>query len=587
MTASASGSWTATNILPVGGLAAGQSLRTMSTTAASGTIIGFNAGTTTRLSRDMYNASGVITRPATPPAAAPGTPPAYGRPTARTVPITPTPTYITVNSSSDPDTSQSTTCATAPGGVCTLRRAVVQARALPADQRPALISFNLPTSDPGYNATLKTWLITLSSLSSNQLRSLDGGQITIDGSTQPGGRTSGPKIFVRGKNTQSILVVNGNANIISGLGLQGFGIQVNEGGNFVETNWLGLSEDGQTIYYIDGSSVADNKATIQDAETPPAKTGENVYRNNVVVGSTATALTIRSDDSWVVGNRVGTRPDGTLPVGAAQICGSTWVAGGGVSIYGRGTQIGGPSDAERNYIVGTGIPSPNATTTQPLALQLEGGDYLVLNNFIGRTVAGTDVGVCGEGIRLSADFSLIQDNVIVAPANSAMNMLPGVIAGSSNSFRGNLIIGSSSPIVFGPTIDDTYAFFNPAKITKIDGTAVSGTSGDPGIPPGGAAPVDSTCPFCTVEVFLDDGDTQVETLQSLGTARANVSGAWTFTLPRELAAGEGLRTISTTNNYGTIMTYEAGTSTRISAALYQPGSLPSSDNMVYLPMIRR
>ena len=107
-------------------------------------------------------------------------------------------TTITVTSTTDPDNSDSRTCLTY--SPCTLRRAVIQARNLPVAQKPALIAFNIPTSDPGYNATLKIWKIQFSGISSvanAALRYLNG-DITIDGTTQPNGRTDGPKIILVG-----------------------------------------------------------------------------------------------------------------------------------------------------------------------------------------------------------------------------------------------------------------------------------------------------------------------------------------------------------------------------------------------------
>ncbi len=578
-TANAQGNWTFT--LPRA-LTANEGLRTQSTTAANGTITDFDAGTSTRVSRNLYGPNGVITTPLPPTRPGASAPTNYTPLQPRAVPAIPSYSFvttITVNSSSDPDTSQSTTCTSSP---CTLRRAIVQARALPAGQRPVRIAFNLPTSDPGYNGTLQVWRIDLNSASNNYFRSVDGGQIVIDGTTQPGGRASGPKIFVRGSNSQHILVLNGRGNLVRGLGLQGFGMQINAGGNFIEQNWLGLSEDGQSIYYINGDNTRDNKATLQDAETPPADTGGNVFRNNVVTGSRGSAMTIRSDDSWVVGNYIGTRPDGTIPTSGAAVCTDpSWISGEGIELMGGiGTQVGGPTEAERNYLVGLSVRSADPNVTQPIGVQIgEVGDYLVQNNYIGRDTAGNNVGVCGEGVRINGDFSLVRDNYIVTTQNAVVNHLPNVVGGNANTYRSNLFVGNQQPIIFGPIVPDELAYFNPAKITRINGTAVTGTSGDPGQPPGGRPPIDSSCPFCTVEIFLDDRDSQVETLQSFGTTVANAQGNWSFTLPRALTSSEGLRTQSTAGTFGVIKRYEAGTTTKISTLyIYTPGPTLSSTN---------
>jgi hypothetical protein len=93
-------------------------------------------------------------------------------------------TTITVDSTADPDTSKSTTCANATP--CTLRRAIVQAYALPSGQRPVLIGFNISTSDPGYDSDLGLWKIQLIGSTNDDLRYLYG-QATVNGATQPGG----------------------------------------------------------------------------------------------------------------------------------------------------------------------------------------------------------------------------------------------------------------------------------------------------------------------------------------------------------------------------------------------------------------
>ena len=110
-------------------------------------------------------------------------------------------TIITVNSGTDPDNSKSKKCSTATP--CTLRRAIVQARALSAGERPVLIDFDIPaTPAEGYDASLGIWKIhPLNTSDPSVFRRLEGGQVTIDGSTQPRGRADGPKIVIVGPGT--------------------------------------------------------------------------------------------------------------------------------------------------------------------------------------------------------------------------------------------------------------------------------------------------------------------------------------------------------------------------------------------------
>lgn len=45
------------------------------------------------------------------------------------------------------------------------------------------------------------------------------------------------------------------------------------------------------------------------------------------------------------------------------------------------------------------------------------------------------MGVCGEGVRVAGDFSVIRDNYIVAPNNAAINHIPGVIGANADTYH--------------------------------------------------------------------------------------------------------------------------------------------------------
>ena len=131
---------------------------------------------------------------------------------------------LTVNTSEDVNNSLSTTCTSATDGKCTLRRAIIEASNTAPAARPITINFNLPTADPNYQREapghlddcggqralppLKTQSIT------NKL-----GQVTIDGASQPGGRTAGPKIFWDLNDTS--FEVESTENVIRNLGFVG------------------------------------------------------------------------------------------------------------------------------------------------------------------------------------------------------------------------------------------------------------------------------------------------------------------------------------------------------------------------------
>ncbi len=133
--------------------------------------------------------------------------------------------------------------------------------------------------------------------------------------------------------------------------------------------------------------------------------------------------------------------------------------------------------------------------------------------------------------------------------------------------RWNVILTSTAPIDFGDSVPAALKLFEPARVTALKSVHVTGTH-------------TSYCPFCWVDVYLDDGDSVAEALAYLGTAIADVNGAWTFTLPAPLAAGQGIRLVTTARDYGVIPNFEAGASTRMSM-------LFTGTFKAYVPIARR
>lgn len=478
-------------------------------------------------------------------------------------------TVITVTSGTDPDTSNSTTCATSP---CTLRRAVIQARALSPAQKPVLIAFNIPTSDAGYNSTLQIWKIQFSGISTDQaaVRYLNGG-IIIDGSTQPGGRTTGPKIILVGPGTgQSDGLKLGetatqNANEIRGLGFQMFKthIYVNSASNIIANNWFGLNDTG-TAPHLRGGGESDGSGNT--GISVGANIANNVIQNNVFTGLAGVAAAINGNDTTFANNYVGTIANGTVPDKETDpdlICLQwDWLGGSGLSLSGNRNII------ENNVIAGLRI-AVVSISTQADAIRVAGDYHIIRNNRIGLDVTNTEIGVCGRGIYLlgGTEFNQITTNSIIRPGLSAisLNDTPTVSTSDANTLCGNVIKkltpwgqieGNNSPedaIQMTKSLPDAFRNFKPAQVTSLNGTAVSGTSG-----------AGSPCPNCIIEVFLDDTDAITETLQSLAVVNANGSGNWTATLPAALAFGQGLRTTSTTAQNNTISGMSLGTTTGLS-----------------------
>jgi hypothetical protein len=494
-------------------------------------------------------------------------------------------TVITVNSGTDPDTSDGTTCSTSP---CTLRRAVIQAR---NSAKPVLIRFDIPAQvSEGYNSALQVWKIQFSGISSAAnatLRYLNG-NIIIDGSTQPGGRTTGPKIILVGSGTGQRdglkLGETGtqNSNQILGLGFQNFTthIYLNSDSNLIEDNWFGLNDEGTGVY-LRNNNPQDGSGSAGIAFAGGTGAAEfNTVQNNVFAGFDGVAMAVRGGSNTVSDNYVGTQADGNVvknPNPALWCTTEDWLGGGGLSVEGTNQHI------ENNIIAGL-RQEIFVLSQQPDALRVTVTGitgHTIQNNRIGVDVDNTEVGACGRGIYLSGDMqgTVIADNTIINTRLSGISLNDNLY--DACTLRRNVIKQTNSwpavqgnpkpedAIQLGPLLPDGYELFQPAKVTAINGTAVSGTSGD-----------GSACPNCVIELFLDDSDAITEALQSLAVVTATAQGTWSAVLPAALTQGQGLRTTSTSAQFGTIPNISKDTTTGLSR-------LYGVTYKVYLPMVKK
>ncbi len=487
----------------------------------------------------------------------------------RAEPKAPAATIIVVDSSADPDDSLGKTCISEP--TCTLRRAIVQA-VDDETERPVLIKFDIPKTDQGYNSTLGVWELEIYKTTRTEVyRRLKYGQITIDGTTQPGGRSGGPKIILIGPGTgnKTGLIVGNSAtgaddeNVIRGLGFQNLKthMYVNSNDNLIEDNWFGLTSNGKGVYLRDdepedgsGNAGVALSAGVQD----------NMISDNVFLGFDGVAAAFRGERNEFSSNYVGTDAAGKVPGKQTDpdlICTPVdWLGGGGLSMEGDQHQI------KDNIFAGLRQEIFHGST-QPDAISATGEDHQISENQIGKAKDGLNVGVCGRGVYLhgSPEGVLVNHNIIINPGYSGIS-LNGVLA-DANTFRSNVIKNRfqwteddfnpapEDAIQLGPSIP--FRDFNPARVTKIDGKTVKGTNG-----------YNSPCPKCVVELFLDDNNGIKEALQSLAVVTADDNGNWTAQIPSELTTDQRIRTTSTTAKYNTIPNTSAGTTTALSG-LYQ------------------
>lgn len=484
-------------------------------------------------------------------------------------------TVIVVDTSADLDSSSTRkTCAYTSGAIfvpatdgCTLRRAILEAAARPPADRPIEIRFNLADDDPNKDREVSgTWTLPIdAALPTLKTQSIldKTGDVTIDGSTQPGGRTDGPPIILA-TNDRS-LEVESTGNTIRNLAFKGGGaIFLKENDNTVEQIWMGLSDDGTSIVFrtpAQPNRMAGGGIFIAS--------NDNLVQNNIIAGAFARAISIDGSrtNNTIQNNLIGTRADGTVPAvpAAAQCLRSlsldpqNWYGGWGIALSGSNNRLIG------NRIAGLHIIQ-SLNDTPPIAIEIFGSGHEVRDNVIGIDSADNPVGVCGQGIKVSGSNTQIVDNLITGSRAGFEDDESSAILASDTSptfgqitVRRNLIErGPGRVYAFGPGIPAVLRTFQPARVTSVAGTTVRGTSG-----------LNSPCPGCLIDLYSDNGDEIAETLSYLGEAIADATGAFTVTLSAPLQAGVGLRTSSTTQSAGVISNYLSGTTTQVSK-LYLP-----------------
>jgi hypothetical protein len=488
-------------------------------------------------------------------------------------------TTIIVDTSEDLDSgSIRTTCTYTQGAIfvpatdgCTLRRALIEAGARPPEDRPIAITFNLANDDPNRDLEVSgTWTLpieaTLPALDTASITDITG-DVTIDGSTQPGGRSDGPPIII--DTGDFSLEIESTGNVISNLAFKNGGvIFLKEDDNTVENIWMGLSDDGASIVFRTPSQpnrMAGGGIFITS--------DGNTVRNSVISGAFAKAVDIGSntENNVIRNNLIGTRANGTVPAvpEAAQCLRSlnldpqNWYGGWGIALSGSNNQV------IANRIAGLHrIQTENETP--PIAIEIFGSDHEIRDNIIGLDSADSKVGVCGQGIKVSGSGTQIVDNRIVGSRPGFEDAEETAILASDTSptfgqisVRGNLVEDGPGEIyAFSAGIPQLLRQFQPARITSIDGQTVSGSNG-----------AGSPCPGCSIDLYSDDGDDVAEALSYLGEATADASGNFSLTLSQPLPAGVGIRTSSTTRSAGVIGSYLAGTTTEFSKLYLPMGSV--------------
>jgi uncharacterized membrane protein len=300
---------------------------------------------------------------------------------------------------------------TADSGAGSLRQAITNANTNPG---PDTINFNIPGAPPAGDY----WTITLAS----PLPDLSGGGTSIDGATQPGGRTTGPKIVISGAvaGVSNGFKITSASNTIANLAINGFiasGIQGEGGigvyivgtsatGNRVIGCWIGLSADGASavknaewgVLIDDGANNNTIGGTTAAERNVISGNGKSGFANVAIKQYKANSTNIIRDNS-IKGNYIGTTPDGLAKIGGGN-------PGYGILLgdYAQSNTVGGTTAGERNVIAGHDIITPITAAGVFIAgdpFNKPNQNNIVRGNYIGVGANGTTAIPNGIGVQIN------------------------------------------------------------------------------------------------------------------------------------------------------------------------------------------
>jgi parallel beta-helix repeat protein len=401
--------------------------------------------------------------------------------------------YVTVTTSSDVADGNVTSLgalSSHPGsdGEISLREAIMAANATSV-AGVLTIAFDLPTSDPGYDSGNATWTIAVGAepppdpTAERALPALTRGNITIDGTTQPGSR-SYPQIVLDGfkvyeaEGLSNGITIASAQNVIRGLTLVNFyddavlisgpGAAFNQvagcylgpdadGNVAVQPSYVGVDlRDGAHDNLVGGGGPDDRNLISGNAYAGVWVHGMTTYNNSVAgnwigvsdSGQSALQNAVAgvmvaegahdnliggaNQGNLLSGNETGIYVDGGT---ATTIAGNTIGLaadrrtplpnpGGGIWLL-RGASdnlVGGPDARARNIISGNGGAS--SPFGQGIYLASTAADPITANN----TIQGNYIGVDSSGNRPAGNY---RQGVLIGPGTQN-NVVGGTAVGAGN-----------------------------------------------------------------------------------------------------------------------------------------------------------
>lgn len=346
-------------------------------------------------------------------------------------------------------------------GAGSLRQAITSASANPADADN--IVFNIPTSDPNYNATTGVFTITVASL----LPYVASLSVTVDGTSQPGNTNpNGPEICLRSTtNLQFGLCFLVSGGTVKGLIINGFQLGI------IITKYLTNPSGSCTVSdcYLgvnyDGTSVAPNEIGVACY----GGVAGNTIKNNLISGNTTAGVGIRTSNSNIVqGNKIGTDRTGMFripnyygvaidssasnTVGGALVSQRNLISGNANAGVAINTNMSHDNIIKGNYIgvnANAGISADTIANYYGIAINES------YNNLIGGSAAGerniisgnTDAGISILG--LASKGNIIKGNFIGTNALGADSIANGngiLLSGASNTIIGGSVTGEKNVI---------------------------------------------------------------------------------------------------------------------------------------------
>jgi titin len=351
-------------------------------------------------------------------------------------------------------------------GTGSLRQAITSANS--NMMGPNDIVFNIPNTDPNFNATTGVYTITLASL----LPTINCLSCTIDGTTQPGSSNPyGPEICIKSTtNLYYALCYPFSGGVAKGLIINGFQNAI------VFTTYLTYPSGSCSISdcYIgvnyNGSAIIPNGNGV----VLYGGVANNTITNNLISGNTTAGILVQKSNGNVIqGNKIGCDRTGIFAIpnyygiaidssanntiGGSTSAESNIISGNAYAGIGINSNMSFNNSIKGNYI-GININGAIRTDTIPNYYGIAILDSY--NNTIGGSTAGERniiSGNPGGGINISGSNAInntIQGNYIgtnVAGTDSIPNsngiLISGVsnnIIGGSSSGEGNLISGNTA-----------------------------------------------------------------------------------------------------------------------------------------------